>query len=93
MRAFLTVLLGLACASIVGAVAVLWRRDVPAGLVIASGILASLLTACFLGVSVPTLLHRLKLDLRVASGPVTLAMTDVCTILAYFALAAVGLRG
>ena len=88
-----TALLGLACSLIVGAVAVLWRRDVPSGLVIASGILASLLMACFLGVSVPTLLHRLKLDLRVASGPVTLAMTDICTILAYFSLAAVVLRG
>jgi magnesium transporter len=44
--------------------------------------------SCFLGISVPTLLHRLKLDLRVASGPVTLAMTDVCTIVAYFSLAA-----
>jgi magnesium transporter len=86
-------LLGLACAFIVGCVAVLWRRDVPSGLVIASGILGSLLMACFLGVSVPTLLHRLKLDLRVASGPVTLAMTDICTIVAYFSLAAVVLRG
>lgn len=88
-----TVLLGLTCAAIVGCVAVLWRQDTPAGLVIASGILASLVAASFLGVSIPTLLHRLRLDLRVASGPVTLAMTDICTIVVYFSLAAVVLRG
>jgi magnesium transporter len=83
-----TILLGLACGAIVAGVAVFWKGDVSSGLVIGSGILASLLMSCFLGISVPTLLHRLKLDLRVASGPVTLAMTDVCTIVAYFSLAA-----
>jgi magnesium transporter len=88
-----TVLLGLACGGIVGCVAVSWKGNPWAGLVIGTGILASLLMACFLGVSVPTLLHRLKLDLRVASGPVTLAMTDICTIMTYFSLAAAVLGG
>jgi magnesium transporter len=83
-----TILLGFACGAIVGCVAVFWKGDAWSGLVIGSGILASLLMSCFLGISVPTLLHRLKLDLRVASGPVTLALTDVCTIVAYFSLAA-----
>jgi len=83
-----TALLGVACALLVGVIAVLWRRDVASGVVIASGIMGSLLVACFLGVSIPVLLHRLKLDLRVASGPVTLALTDVSTIATYFSLAA-----
>jgi magnesium transporter len=64
-----TFLLGLACASIVGCIAVFWKRDVPSGVVIACGISSSLLLACFLGVTIPVLLHRLRLDLRVASGP------------------------
>ena len=55
---------------------------------IGGGILVSLLLAGFLGVSVPALLHRLRLDLRVASGPVTLALADICTIGTYFSLAA-----
>jgi magnesium transporter len=33
------------------------------------------------------LLHRFKLDLRVASGPLTLALADICTVVAYFSLA------
>jgi magnesium transporter len=83
-----TFLLACACGLIVGSIAVIWRSDVPAGTVIGSGILISLFLACLIGVSVPSLLHKLRLDLKVASGPLTLAITDICTILTYFSLAA-----
>ena len=83
-----TSLLAVACASIVGCIAVAWKGDIQGGAVIAGGILVSLMLAGFLGVSIPVLLHRLRLDLRVASGPVTLAVADTCTIVAYFSLAA-----
>jgi len=33
------------------------------------------------------LLHRLKLDPKIAAGPVTLALTDFCALLFYFSLA------
>lgn len=82
-----TFLIGSASGSIVGAVALAWKHNPAAGVVIAGGILISLLMASFLGVSIPVLLHRLRLDLRVASGPVTLAVADVCTIAIYFSLA------
>jgi magnesium transporter len=36
---------------------------------------------------VPALLHALKLDPKIAAGPITLAMTDVLTLLLYFSLA------
>ena len=83
-----TLLLALACAAVVGGVVLVWRQVALPAAVIAAGVLAALLIACFLGVSIPTLLHRLRLDLRVASGPVTLAMTDIFTITVYFSLAA-----
>ena len=82
-----TFLLGVASGAIVGSIAVAWKHNPAAGIVIAGGILTSLLTASFLGVSIPVLLHRLRLDLRVASGPVTLAVADVFTIAIYFSLA------
>lgn len=78
-----TLLLGLAGAGLVAAIVLLWQRDGRAAAAIAAGILTSLFMACLLGVSVPTLLHRLRLDLKVAAGPLTLALTDVCTVLAY----------
>ncbi len=83
-----TLLLALACGLIVGGIAWIWRGDSAAALVIGSGIFLSLLLAGFIGVSVPSFLHKMKLDLRVASGPLTLALADICTILAYFSLAA-----
>jgi len=83
-----TLLLSCACGVIVGSIAIIWRNEIPAGLVIGSGIMVSLILACFIGVSIPSLLHKLRLDLRVASGPLTLALADICTIVAYFSLAA-----
>jgi magnesium transporter len=83
-----TLLLAITCSMIVGGIAWLWRGEAAAAFVIGSGIFLSLLLAGFIGVSVPSFLHRLKLDLRVASGPLTLALADICTVLAYFSLAA-----
>ena len=40
-----------------------------------------------LGLSVPALLHALRLDPKIAAGPVTLAVTDVMTLLFYFSIA------
>ncbi|HQI24358.1 MAG TPA: magnesium transporter, partial [Smithella sp.] len=83
-----TFLMALACAFIVGFIVVVWKNDFTAGLIISSGILTSLLFACFLGVSLPYSLHKLKLDVHVASGPLTLALADICTVIVYFSLAA-----
>jgi magnesium transporter len=47
----------------------------------------SLVTACLFGFSVPSLLHWLKLDPKIAAGPVTLAVTDFFALAFYFSLA------
>jgi magnesium transporter len=36
---------------------------------------------------VPALLHALRLDPKIAAGPITLALTDIFTLLFYFGLA------
>ena len=80
-------LLGITCGSVVALTAALWRRETGPSLVIGSSIVLSLCSACVIGMSVPTLLHALRLDPKVAAGPVTLALADVFTILFYFSLA------
>jgi hypothetical protein len=40
----------------------------------------TLCAACFFGLSVPAALHALKLDPKIAAGPVTLAFTDIFTL-------------
>lgn len=82
------VLIGLASGLVVGAIVEIWRRDLFAALVIGGGIATSLVGACFFGLSVPAGLHALKLDPKIAAGPITLALTDVLTLVVYFGLAA-----
>ncbi len=81
------VLLGLGCGLLVGAIVWVWRRDLPAAVVISSSIFVSLFAANLFGFGVPTLLHRLKLDPKIAAGPVTLAVTDFFALSFYFSLA------
>jgi len=82
------VLLATACSIVVGAVAWMWQKHGAAAVTIGGGIWLSLCAACCIGLSVPTLLHALKLDPKIAAGPVTLALADIVTLLAYFGLAA-----
>lgn len=77
------VLLGAMCGALVGIIAWLWRGTGMEGFVIGASIFLSLCMACFLGLTVPTILHALKLDPKVAAGPVTLALTDIFTLLFY----------
>ena len=48
------------------------------------GIAAGVASATVLGMIVPNLLRRFKLDPHLAAGPVVLALTDVITLLCYF---------
>jgi magnesium transporter len=66
----------------------IWRGTGWPAISIGSSIFLTLCAACFFGLSVSVLLHSLKLDLKIAAGPVTLALTDVATLLFYFSLAA-----
>lgn len=86
------VLLGLACGMLVGAIAWIWRADARGAFVIGGSITLSLVTACLFGLGVPSLLHHLKLDPKIAAGPVTLALADIFAVLIYFTSAWLILR-
>ncbi len=83
-----SLLLGTACGTLVAVIVWFWHRNPLASLSIGASILLTLFAACFFGLSVPALLHAARLDPKIAAGPVTLALTDVFTLLAYFGLAA-----
>jgi magnesium transporter len=84
-----SVLLGGACGLAVGMIVWVWRGAALPAIAIGGSIVLSLCAACFLGLSVPALLHALKLDPKVAAGPITLALADIFTVLVYFGLASV----
>lgn len=83
-----TLLLGGACGGIVGTVAYLWRGELLPAFTIGVSILLAVFTAGLLGLSIPTLLDAVREDSKIASGPITLALTDIATLLFYFNAAA-----
>jgi len=81
-----SVMLGIACGGIIGMTAWIWRGQPLQGLSIGGGICLSIITACLLGVAIPTTIHKMKIDPKVAAGPIVLASADVATLLYYFNL-------
>jgi magnesium transporter len=87
-REFVTaVLIGLACGTVVAAIVLVWRHDVLAAFTIGGSIALSLVSASLFGLGVPSLLHRFNLDPKIAAGPITLALADVCALILYFTTA------
>ncbi|MBE0537524.1 MAG: magnesium transporter [Phycisphaerae bacterium] len=80
-------LLAMACGSIIGLTALLWRGHLLPALAVAGGIALSVITGCLLGVAIPTAIHKLKIDPKVAAGPIVLASTDIATLIFYFSMA------
>ena len=88
LREFSTaLLLGISCGLVVSLVVLAWQHAPLPALVIGTSVTFCLLTACLTGLSVPALLHALKLDPKIAAGPITLAVADIFSLLFYFNLA------
>lgn len=86
-REMLTALpLALAAGLVVFTVVLLLERAIWPAAVISGSLALGVGAACLLGISIPTLLHVAKLDLTIAAGPITLAVTDVVTLLLYLSL-------
>jgi len=84
---FTSVLLGAGSGFVVGVIAYLWRNVVWQGLAIGLSIWFAVITACLLGVIVPTLIRKFRIDPKVAAGPIVLAATDIATMAFYFSTA------
>jgi magnesium transporter len=69
----------------------LWRGHAATALVIGGSISVAMVVACLIGLTVPAVLHRFKLDPKIAAGPVSLAMADICTLLIYLNAASLAL--
>jgi len=86
-------LLGAGSGSLVAVIAYLWKGEAALALALGSSILLSMLTACLLGVALPAGVRAFGRDPRIASGPIVLAIADLCTLLFYFNLAGLILFG
>lgn len=89
MREFgIAALLGLSSGVVIGAVTWVWKRDLTATFIIGPSIALSVITACLLGVLLPTIVNLFGRDPKIAAGPIVLALADTATFLLYFAVAA-----
>jgi magnesium transporter len=80
-------MLGAACGVLVGSIVWLW--DPRAAVAVGTSVALSLMGASLLGLTIPSLLHALALDPKIAAGPVALALADILTVLLYLALGSV----
>jgi magnesium transporter len=80
-------LLGLASGAVVGLVALVWLGQVKVGVCLLGGIAGGVAGAAVLGLALPMILRLLRLEPRVAAGPIALAGADIMTIVLYLSLA------
>ena len=86
-------LLGIACGGVVALVAWIGHAGGTVALCIWLSIVLAVTTSAALGMLVPVVLGSARRDLKIASGPIALAVSDMATLAYYFGLAAWLLRG
>ena len=80
-------LLGIACGICVSVASIVWLRHTRVALCLLGGIAGGVILSAVLGLALPIALRLLKLDPKVAAGPIALAAADVGTLLIYLGLA------
>lgn len=79
-----SLLLGLGCGLLIGVAAFIWKGQFFQSLSITLSVVLSILTACALGVLIPSVIRAARMDPKIAAGPIVLACADVATLLYYF---------
>jgi magnesium transporter len=80
-------LLGLGAGAIVATVSLAWLQHLKLAACLIVAITAGVAASAAFGLSMPFVLRLIKLEPRVAAGPVSLAAADIMTITVYFSLA------
>lgn len=78
---------GAVCGVLVTGIVYFWQHDFFLGLLVGISVLATLTVATIAGAFVPLVMHRLKVDPAVASGPFITTINDIISILIYFGMA------
>jgi magnesium transporter len=81
------IVMSLTCGLLVGGVSLLWKDGIMPSITIGLGIFISVIISAGFGIIFPILLHKARLDPKVASGPVVLMFADVLTTTLYLSLA------
>jgi magnesium transporter len=91
-EALVGILIGLICGTVVGTVGAVWLQNGSLGLALASSMTFAIILSASIGLVLPLVFKRLRLDPAMASGPFVLAICDIQTLLVYFNLSSFILR-
>jgi magnesium transporter len=82
-----SLIIGATSALVTGLAYTLAFQDALPMAAITTSIIVSMIIAAQIGALAPALLHSLKLDPKVAAGPVALMVTDICVTILYLSIA------
>jgi magnesium transporter len=82
-----SLIIGIACGLIAGAVALLWQGDWILGVTVAVSMTVAIIASALLGVLVPYLFRAIKIDPAVAAGPTVTTVNDIVAIGIYYLVA------
>ena len=83
------IITGATCATLISIVIFLWQGDLYLGFLVGISILSTIIVATLAGTLVPLLMHKIKIDPAVASGPFITTISDLISILIYFGMATI----
>ncbi|WP_010286736.1 magnesium transporter [Kurthia massiliensis] len=88
MREFLTsLIMGITCGIIAFGIVFFWQHELMLGILVGVAIGCSIMVATVAGTLIPLLMHRLKIDPAVASGPFITTLNDITSVLIYLGIA------
>ncbi len=79
-------ILGIVCGSAVGLASLFWEGGWHPSVIIAGSIWLSMCFSALFGATLPITLHAVKLDPKLAAGPIVLMLADVFTTFVYLSL-------
>lgn len=86
---FTGMIMGVVCGLIIIGIVYFWKGELLLGMLVGAAICCSIIVATLAGSFIPLLMHRLKIDPAVASGPFITTLNDITSILIYLGLATV----
>jgi magnesium transporter len=82
-------IIGSVCGLLISILGLVWQGNPILGMVVGISLFATLIIGTLAGTIVPIMLHYLKVDPAVASGPLITTINDILSLLIYFSIASV----
>lgn len=78
---------GIVCGTVLSLIVYVWKAQFFIGIVVGFSLMVSIFVATLAGAFVPLIMHKIKIDPAVASGPFITTISDIISMLIYFSIA------